>query len=68
MKRFLLFSYDYYYPSGGWDDFREDFDSHDGAMEYIKDNDNKFGYDVYEVVDTITKEVKKYEWDEIFSE
>jgi len=68
MKRFLLFSYDYYYPSGGWDDFREDFDSHDDAMEYIKDNDNKFGYDVYEVVDTITKEVKKYEWDELFSE
>lgn len=66
MKRFLLFSYDYYCPSGGCGDFREDFDSHDDAMEYIKDNDNKFGYDVYEVVDTITKEVKKYEWDELF--
>lgn len=27
MKRFLLFVYDKYYPNGGWNDFRGDFDT-----------------------------------------
>lgn len=27
MKRYLLFSGDFYYPSGGWMDFIQDFDS-----------------------------------------
>lgn len=27
MKRFLLFAGDWYYPSGGWDDFEKSFDT-----------------------------------------
>jgi hypothetical protein len=27
LKRYLLFDYDDYYPSGGWHDFRQSFDS-----------------------------------------
>ena len=30
MRRFLLFAYDAYYPSGGWSDF---LDSYDTAAE-----------------------------------
>ena len=32
MKRFLLFTGLYYYPSGGMDDFREDFDTLEEAV------------------------------------
>lgn len=32
MKRFLLFTGLYYYPSGGMDDFREDFDTLEEAL------------------------------------
>ena len=26
MKQYLLFTFEQYYPSGGWEDFKEDFD------------------------------------------
>lgn len=31
MKRYLLFSGDNYYPGGGWEDFRGDFDTVEAA-------------------------------------
>lgn len=33
MKKFLLFGYDAYYPSGGWNDFEGSFDTIDEAKE-----------------------------------
>lgn len=55
MKRFLLFSGDCYYPGGGWDDFKGDFDTAESAQaKSIKERD-----DWWHVVDTTTmKEVK----------
>jgi hypothetical protein len=32
VKRYLLFSGSSYYPCGGWDDFRGDYDSRDAAI------------------------------------
>lgn len=31
MKQFLLFGYDTYYPSGGWRDFKESYDTEEEA-------------------------------------
>jgi hypothetical protein len=39
-KRYLLFSFDGYYPSGGWDDFVKDFDSLDEAKDHFKTADD----------------------------
>jgi hypothetical protein len=32
MKRYILFSGDYYYPSGGWNDAKGDFDTIEEAI------------------------------------
>ena len=32
MKRYLLFTGEYYYPSGGWRDFRDSFDTVEEAL------------------------------------
>ncbi len=32
MKRFLLFAMSQYYPRGGWDDFRDSYDTKEEAV------------------------------------
>lgn len=34
--RYLVFAGQYYYPSGGWDDYRAQFDNLDEARSYAK--------------------------------
>lgn len=34
MKRYALFEFDQYYPSGGWSDFVNSFDSVDEAVSF----------------------------------
>ena len=51
LKRYLLFMYDNYYPSGGWSDFRGDFDTVEEAYAFVHP-----GYDFYDIVDTTIKE------------
>lgn len=36
MKAYLVFLGENYYPCGGWEDFRGDFDSLEEALNYIK--------------------------------
>lgn len=36
IKRYLIFSGDAYYPSGGWEDFDTSFDDLDEVANYIK--------------------------------
>lgn len=36
MKRFLLFEFPEFYPSGGLSDVTAEFDSKEEAMEYVK--------------------------------
>lgn len=36
MNKYLLFSGDYYYPSGGMEDFVMSFETLDAAKEYVK--------------------------------
>jgi hypothetical protein len=35
MKPYLLFAGDDYYPCGGWQDYKGDFNSESEAMEYL---------------------------------
>ncbi len=59
MKRYAVFAYDQYYPSGGWSDFIGWADSPDEAMEL--NNALKYGpRDNIELVSTETWEV---EWE-----
>lgn len=55
MKKYLLFSMLGYYPSGGWDDFRGDFETLDEAIEAAA----KCTFDFYHIVDTDDKEIVK---------
>lgn len=55
MKRYLLFSMLGYYPSGGWDDFRGDYETLDEAIQAAA----KCTLDFYHIVDTDDKEVIK---------
>lgn len=53
MKRFLVFAYDRYYPSGGWNDFKDSFDTYEEAEAYATSlKDNKV-FDFSHVVDTV---------------
>jgi hypothetical protein len=54
MKRFIFFAYDSYYPSGGCDDIKADFDTLEEAMAYKP----KYQPTHLEILDTQT--YKKY--------
>lgn len=41
MKRFLVFTYDSYYPCGGWQDFKASFDTLAEAIAFTDNYDNK---------------------------
>lgn len=62
MKRYLLFCGDYYYPSGGWGDFRSDFDTIEDAVkearrgEYVNSRETPVPWDWWHVVDRETGE------------
>jgi hypothetical protein len=51
MKRYLLFAYDIYYPSGGQDDVIGDYDSLDEAKEAIKKNSHRDHYEILDLQD-----------------
>jgi hypothetical protein len=55
MKRYLLFAYDRYYPSGGMNDFVGDFDTLDELKIAAKNKDVKY-YDYIKYLDTETGE------------
>lgn len=64
MKRFLVFAYMDYYPEGGLNDLRGDFDFDEGEEEYymplraeIEKVDLQRKYDVVEVLDTKTGDI-----------
>jgi len=54
MKRYALFAGDYYYPSGGWNDFRGSFETVEAAVDAVAPH-----YDWYHVVDLTTGELVK---------
>lgn len=51
MKNYLLFAGDHYYPSGGWDDFREAFETWGEADQEGKGLKEQHKVDWYHVVD-----------------
>jgi hypothetical protein len=56
MKRYLVFCFDDYYPSGGWNDLHGEFDDIGAAFA---DADN-WPYENTQVIDTETgKEIKQ---------
>lgn len=55
MKRYLLFSGSDYYPSGGWKDFNDSFDSAEEAR--AKGNSFEPEYYWYHVVDSQTGQI-----------
>lgn len=57
MKRYLLFQGARYYPSGGWWDFKDAFDTQEEAereaAKLVEEND----YDWWQVVDAVQMKV-----------
>jgi hypothetical protein len=59
MKQYLLFAGMTYYPSGGWKDYVESFDSIEEAeARYRADYEDEY-YNWYHVVDLHTYEIVK---------
>lgn len=53
MKKYLLFGFDEFYPSGGLNDLICMFDSVPEAIDgYLENVDNDFGYDKFQVFNT----------------
>lgn len=57
MKKFLLFAGETYYPLGGWEDLRGDFDSIEDARDKLSGHD-----DWYQIVDRHSGKVMKAMW------
>ena len=55
MKRYLLFCFDDYYPSGGWNDFVKDADTKEELI--LEMANQKSPKDNYHIVDTQTKTI-----------
>lgn len=54
MKRYFVFAYDNYYPSGGWNDFQDSFETFEQAQQFSTSlTDNKI-FDRAHVVDIVT--------------
>lgn len=51
MKRYLVFAGDYYYPNGGWDDLKAEFDTYAEVAANLCKFDN---YDWVHVIDCLT--------------
>ena len=60
MKRFLIFGGSDYYPAGGWNDFRGDFDTQDLASAEALRLALACQWDWWHVVDSATKAVSHY--------
>lgn len=54
MKRYLVFAGDDYYPSGGWNDFRDDFDDIDAAKTEARRLLSRYSW--VQLIDLVTKE------------
>jgi hypothetical protein len=50
---FLLFAGDYYYPQGGWDDFRGAF----GSLEAAQETGQKLNRDWWHIVNVSSGEI-----------
>lgn len=59
MKRFLLFAFEVYYPSGGWFDFQGSFDTQQKAVNKVIEmrNDLENPWDIYQIVDAQTEQI-----------
>ena len=55
MKRYLLFSGNDYYPTGGWGDFVDDFDTIEEAEAYAR-KEPLSEWQWWHIIDTETKE------------
>jgi hypothetical protein len=53
MKRFLVFSFDKYYPSGGAQDFKASFETKEQAMEYALSLDDN----IIQIYDSIEHKI-----------
>jgi hypothetical protein len=57
MKRYWLFSWDTYYPSGGMSDYRGSFDSLEDARRHLNLSEKISRFDHYEILDRDTMEI-----------
>lgn len=57
-KRYWVFGYDKYYPAGGMEDFRGDFDTYEEATAFVRDSHlNYSGWDYVDIYDSLNDEM-----------
>lgn len=64
IKRYLIFAYGQYYPSGGWSDFKESYDSLEDAQtafsQMLKDSELVPAYNRCEYGEIVDSETGEY--------
>lgn len=55
--QFIIFAGSFYYPCGGWNDFRGSFDTVEECQNYLLNN--KFKFDWFQIVHRDTGEIIK---------
>jgi hypothetical protein len=60
VKRYLLFTYEDYYPGGGWSDFRGSFDTPEDAMEAAVTTDDTYA----ELIDRETLQEVEFKYED----
>jgi len=70
MKDYLVFLGENYYPLGGWEDFRSDFDSLEECLNYIESQDACYRWahvvhknKIIKVATTKTQDFKNHVWE-----
>ena len=56
-KHYILFAGDYYYPSGGWLDFKGRFLSIESAKNYLLQIKESYPYEWWHIVDEERNEI-----------
>ena len=56
IRRYMVFAYDMYYPSGGWSDYQASFDEFDDAVTMANSirEGRHAGFDVASIIDTVS--------------
>lgn len=65
LKRFLLFAGSNYYPAGGWQDFRGDFDTVEEAKDYLlynPDTERNWWHVIDATTGAAVEKHPDYEW------
>jgi hypothetical protein len=61
-KRYIVFGFDQYYPSGGFRDAIQWTDDYEEAVQIVRDSRADYTMDFYEIVDLVEPVIKQFDF------